>query len=161
MALRAGDRTHRFHEHMHGVIERLERLLTLFILLFVGMSVTDGTLVHLDWRGVVIAVTLVFGIRPLAGWTALAIGRWRVVEEAHRPLERRERAITSFFGIRGVGTLYYLSYALSQTTFAGERWLWATAIFTIMLSVVVHGVLATPVMASLEKRRARLSREAA
>ena len=161
MALRAGDRSHRFHEHMHGVIERLERLMTLFILLFVGMSVTDGTLTHLDWRGVVIAVALVFGIRPLAGWIALAVGRWRMADEAHRPLERRERAITSFFGIRGVGTLFYLSYALTQTTFDGERWLWATAVFAIILSVVVHGVLATPVMNNLERRRERLARDAA
>jgi sodium/hydrogen antiporter len=161
MALRAGDRSNRFHEHMHGVIERLERLMTLFILLFVGISVTDGTLVHLDWRGVVIAATLVFGIRPLAGWIALAVGRWRMADEAHRPLERRERAITSFFGIRGVGTLYYLAYALTQTTFDGERWLWATAIFAIILSVVVHGVLATPVMNNLEQRRERLARDPA
>lgn len=157
MALRAGDRTHRFHEHMHGVIERLERLMTLFVLLFVGISVTDGTLSHLDWRGGVLAVALVFAIRPLAGWTALAVGRWRMVDEAHRPLERRERAITAFFGIRGVGTLYYLSYALSQTSFPGERWLWATALLAIILSVVIHGILATPVMRSLERNRERLS----
>jgi NhaP-type Na+/H+ or K+/H+ antiporter len=157
LALRAGDRTHGFHEHMHGVIERLERLMTLFILLFVGVSITDGTLTHLDWRGVVLAVALVFVVRPLAGWIALSVGRWRMADEAHRPLERRERAITSFFGIRGVGTLYYLAYALGQTTFTGERWLWATALFTIVLSVVVHGVSATPVMAGLEDRRRRLA----
>ena len=157
MALRAADRTHRFHEHMHGVVERLERLMTLFVLLFVGISITDGTLSHLDWRGVLIGVALVFGIRPVAGWLALGVGRWRMADEAHRPLERRERAITSFFGIRGVGTIYYLAYALSETTFPEERWLWATALFAIMLSVVVHGVLATPVMSGLEARRDRLT----
>jgi NhaP-type Na+/H+ or K+/H+ antiporter len=156
LALRAGDRAHAFHEHMHGVIERLERLMTLFVLLFVGMSITDGTLAHLDWRGVLVAAALVFAIRPVAGWVSLSVGRWRMADERHRALESRERAITSFFGIRGVGTLYYLSYALSETAFDGERWLWATAIFTIVLSVVVHGVLATPVMASLESRRERL-----
>ncbi|MGA8046231.1 MAG: cation:proton antiporter [Dermatophilaceae bacterium] len=157
LALRAGDRTHGFHKHMHSVIDRLERIMTLFVLLFVGISVTDGTLAHLDWRGVAVGVALVFGIRPLAGWLALAVGRWRMADESHRPLERRERAITSFLGIRGVGTLYYLSYALTQATFAEERWLWATAIFTVMLSVVVHGVLATPLMSRLETSRMRLS----
>ena len=157
MALRAADRTHRFHEHMHGVVERLERLMTLFVLLFVGISITDGTLSHLDWRGVLIGVALVFGIRPVAGWLALGVGRWRMTDEAHRPLERRERAITAFFGVRGVGTVYYLAYALSETTFPEERWLWATALFAIMLSVVVHGVLATPVMSGLEARRDRLT----
>jgi NhaP-type Na+/H+ or K+/H+ antiporter len=43
----------------------------------------------------------------------------------------------------------------------GKVWLWATAIFAIILSVVVHGVLATPVMNNLEQRRERLARDAA
>ena len=65
--------------------------------------------------------------------------------------------LMTFFGIRGVGTLYYLSYALSETAFEGERWLWATAVFTIVLSVLVHGILATPVMTRLEGERERLA----
>ncbi|WP_022923964.1 cation:proton antiporter [Serinicoccus marinus] len=157
MAMRSQARRHEFHEHMHGVVERLERLLTLVVLLFVGIALTDGALEHLDWRGVLVGVALVLLIRPLSGWAALAVGRWRTAEDVHRPLARRERAITAFFGIRGVGTLYYLSYALSEASWTGERWLWATCVFTIVLSVVVHGVLATPVMAWLERDRARLT----
>lgn len=156
MTIRSAARTHEFHEHMHGSIERLERLMTLVVLLFVGIGLTDGALRHLDWRSVLIATSLVLLIRPLSGWIALSVGRWRVHDETHRPLERRERAITAFFGIRGVGTLYYLSYALSETTIEEERWLWATALFTIVLSVLVHGMAATPVMQRLEAARERL-----
>ena len=157
MTMRSAARTHEFHEHMHGVVERLERLMTLFVLLFVGISLTDGALEHLDWRSVVVGLALVLVVRPLSAWVALLPGRWRMHNERHRPLERRERAVTAFFGVRGVGTLYYLSYALSETAFEGERWLWATALFTIMLSVVVHGVAVTPVMHRLEEARERLS----
>ncbi len=157
MTIRAAARTHEFHEHMHGVIERLERLMTLVVLLFVGIGLTDGALAFLDWRGVVLALALVLVIRPASGWIALSVGRWRLHDEAHRPIARRERAITSFFGIRGVGTLYYLSYGLGETPMDGERWLWATALFTIVVSVIVHGVAATPVMRRLETARERLS----
>jgi sodium/hydrogen antiporter len=157
MTIRAAARTHEFHEHMHATIERLERLMTLLVLLFVGIGLTDGALEFLDWRGVVLAVSLVLVIRPASGWIALSVGRWRLHDETHRPLERRERAITAFFGIRGVGTLYYLAYALSEVPMNGERWLWATALFTIVVSVIVHGVATTPVMQRLEAARERLS----
>lgn len=157
MTMRSRARRHEFHEHMHGVVERLERLLTLIVLLFVGISLTDGALEHLDWRGVLVGVSLVLVIRPLAGWIALRPGRWRMADPAHRPLARREQLITAFFGIRGVGTLYYLAYALSEATWTGERWLWATCLFTIVFSVVLHGVLVTPVMARLERDRERLT----
>lgn len=56
-----------------------------------------------------------------------------------------------------MGTLYCQSYALSDTPFEGERWLWSTALFTIVLSVIVHGVAVTPVMNHLEEQRERLS----
>lgn len=157
MTIRSRARGHEFHTHMHGVVERLERLMTLVVLLFVGIGLTDGALGHLDWRSVVVGLALVLVIRPLSAWIALLPGRWRMHDERYRPLDRQERAITAFFGVRGVGTLYYLSYALSETTFEGERWLWATALFTIMLSVVVHGVAVTPVMHRLEEARERLS----
>ncbi|ANS77734.1 Na+/H+ antiporter [Serinicoccus hydrothermalis] len=157
MTIRSQARRHEFHEHMHGVIERLERVLTLVVLLFVGIALTDGALEDLDWRGVLVGVALVAVVRPVSGWVALAVGRWRLADEAHRPLAGRERAITAFFGIRGVGTLYYLAYALSEASWTGERWLWSTCVFTVVLSVVVHGVLVTPVMTRLERDRERLS----
>ncbi|GAA4886707.1 cation:proton antiporter [Serinicoccus chungangensis] len=158
MTMRTRARRHEFHEHMHGVVERLERLLTLLVLLFVGIALTDGALESLDWRGVLVGVALVLVIRPLAGWVALRPGRWRMCDEKLRPLARREQLITAFFGIRGVGTLFYIAYALSETTWTGERWLWATCVFTIVFSVVLHGVLVTPVMARLERDRERLLR---
>ncbi|WP_298749359.1 sodium:proton antiporter [uncultured Serinicoccus sp.] len=158
MTMRTRARRHEFHEHMHGVVERLERLLTLLVLLFVGIALTDGALESLDWRGVLVGVALVLVIRPLAGWVALRPGRWRMCDERLRPLARREQLITAFFGIRGVGTLFYIAYALSETTWTGERWLWATCVFTIVFSVVLHGVLVTPVMTKLERDRERLLR---
>jgi NhaP-type Na+/H+ or K+/H+ antiporter len=69
-------------------------------------------------------------------------------------LERRERIVTAFFGVRGVGTVYYLAYAFGQASFPEQRWLWSTATFTIVLSVVVHGIAVTPVMTALERQRA-------
>ena len=66
-------------------------------------------------------------------------------------MDPRERLVTAFFGVRGVGSLFYLAYAAGHADFTDLRWLWATIAFTIGLSVVVHGVLAKPAMDWLER----------
>ena len=60
-----------------------------------------------------------------------------------------------FFGIRGIGSLYYLAYALSEAAFPQAAEIWAVAGLVIMVSVVVHGIAATPVMARLDSNRER------
>jgi NhaP-type Na+/H+ or K+/H+ antiporter len=67
----------------------------------------------------------------------------------------RDRMVTAFFGVRGVGSLFYLAYAAGEADFTDLRWLWATLAFTIGLSVVVHGVLAKPAMNWLERAERR------
>ena len=57
--------------------------------------------------------------------------------------------------MRGVGSIYYVAYAAGAASFPEERWLWSTVGFTIALSVLVHGILATPVMRRLEDERRR------
>ncbi len=68
MRLRASDRGHSYQRAMHGVVERLERLMTLLVLLVLGHGDDpQGLLEHLDWRGVAVALALVLVVRPLAG----------------------------------------------------------------------------------------------
>ncbi len=148
MALRNAERSHNYHQEMHGVVERLERLLTLLVLLCLGMAMTRGMLDELDWRGVVVGVGLVLVLRPLAGVLSLM----PFARRGHG-MDSRERLVTAFFGVRGVGSLFYLAYAAGQAHFSELRWLWATVAFTIGLSVVVHGVLAKPAMGWLERPR--------
>jgi NhaP-type Na+/H+ or K+/H+ antiporter len=142
MTFRSAERTHDYHAAMHEVAERLERLLTLFVLLVLGIALSRGLLASLDWKGVAIAVLLVFLVRPLAGGIAL-----------RGCLEQGERRAVAFFGVRGIGAIYYLSYAAGHADDLGSDWLWSTVSFTIVLSVFVHGVLAAPVMRRLELSR--------
>ena len=73
MTLRSMERGHDYHAHMHEVVERLERLLTLTVLLLLGISLTNGLLGFLTWQGAVVGVALVFVLRPLAGLLALRV----------------------------------------------------------------------------------------
>lgn len=140
---------HEYHRSMHEVTERLEMMLTLVLLLLIGMSPTTGLVHHLSWGGVAVGLLLVFVIRPLAGWLSLSIGSAHM-ESAGVKLNRSDRAVMSFFGVRGIGTIYYLAYATGHGNFVMEP-LWATALFTIMLSVLVHGALSGKAMEWLER----------
>lgn len=153
LALRSAERRHEYHALMHQVVERLERLLTLVVLLLLGVSLTDGLLADLTWRAAVFAVLAVFVVRPVTAWLAL-LGGADTDQQGDGSLGPRERLVTAFFGVRGVGSVYYLAYALGHLDL-GEtgRLLWSTVTLTIVLSVVVHGVLATPAMTWLERVR--------
>jgi NhaP-type Na+/H+ or K+/H+ antiporter len=142
LTLRAAERAHNFHEELHSFLEQLEHILTWGILMLLGVAVTGGILEPLTLSGVLIGLLLVLVIRPLVGWLSLQ----------RTPMRQSERWVTAAFGVRGVGSVFYLAYAGSD--FAADLpWLWATVAFTVVLSVGVHGVAATPMMRMLEGRR--------
>ena len=76
-------------------------------------------------------------------------------EDKEGGLDRGETAAVAFFGVRGVGSLYYLGYAASHEHLPDEPWLWSTVAFTVIASVLLHGVTATPAMSRLDARRGR------
>lgn len=153
LALRSVERHHDHHRAMHQVIGYLERLLILVILLFLGMALTRTLLAGVDWRAVVLAVVLVFVIRPAAAWVSLTVA----ARDPSLPggLLPAERAVAAFFGVRGVGSLYYLAYAGGLIALPEESWLWSTVAFAILLSVVVHGMASTPTLRRLSQSRQR------
>ena len=71
----------------------------------------------------------------------------------------RERAVIAFFGVRGVGSLYYVAYAVSEGSFPGEDGLWALVGLAVVGSILLHGVSATPVMTWLDRRRVVAARD--
>ena len=153
MTFRSAERSHDYHAAMHEVVERLERLLTLFILLVLGIALTRGLLESLDWRGVTVAIALILVVRPLAG--VIALTAWRRDEDRPGGLTKRERWATSFFGVRGVGSIYYLAFAAGHADVLAQDWLWSTVAFTVVASVLLHGVLSRPLMLAVDRQNER------
>ena len=152
MTFRSAERDHEYHAAMHEVAERLERLLTLFVLLVLGIALTRGLLASLDWRGVAIGLALIFLVRPAAGLLGLA-----PLGSRTSPLTSPQRWAAAFFGVRGVGSIYYLAYAAGEVPEFGADWLWSTVGFTIVASVLVHGALASPVMRRVDPEAVSVS----
>jgi NhaP-type Na+/H+ or K+/H+ antiporter len=140
--IRNQERKHSYLEVMHQFSDQIERLLSAVVLILFGGALASGILRYLDWRGVVVAIVIVLVVRPLAGMAALA----------RSPMSGRERAAIAFFGIRGVGSFYYLAYASNQVEFLQVEQVWAVTALVVFISVVVHGVTATPAMAYIDRR---------
>jgi NhaP-type Na+/H+ or K+/H+ antiporter len=84
----------------------------------------------------------IFVVRPLAGWISLA--------GTDRP--KLERFVIAFFGIRGLGSVYYLAYGLNHGRFEYEVSIWSTLGLVILASILLHGISVTPFMRLLDRR---------
>lgn len=141
VVLRGTERTHEFHADLHGFTEQIENLLVVGLLFLFGGALAAGIFDGLTWQGAAVAVLAVFVVRPVSGLVALARSN----------LTPAERVTISFFGIRGFGSVYYLAYALSAAAFVGAEQLWAIVALTMVISIAVHGVSATPAMALVDR----------
>ena len=119
-----------------------ERLLEVLLVVLVGILLAR----HWDPRAIPLAAALFLVIRPLASHLLL-IGT---------PTSNSQRWVMGWFGIRGIGSLYYLSYAVrhGQSTSMAED-LAGLTISTVALSILVHGVTAAPLIARYEQRLKR------
>ncbi len=145
LVLRDTERNHEYHEALHDFSEQIERLLMMLVLvLFGGAIVMTGLFANLTWTDILAALAIVFLIRPLAGWIAL-------IGSGH---PAGERGLISFFGIRGIGSFYYLAYGVNHGEFGSSERLWAIAGLVVLISIVVHGISATPAMRWLDRARA-------
>jgi len=146
VTVRASEHTHGYHQIMHSYVEQLERLLTVIILVLLGGAIARGLLEGIGWREIAVGLAFLLLIRPAAGWMALAGGK----------TGPRERFAISFFGIRGIGSLYYLGYAVDKGNFdAEDGYLWSLVGLIVALSIVLHGATTAPIMNRLDELRRR------
>lgn len=131
ITLRRSESKHEFHAKLHDFSQSIEHVLTSLLLLALGAAI-PSLLPHLNWQGVGIGLSLIFLIRPLTAWIALQ----GVMPHA------RERLVVAFYGVRGIGSIYYVGYACSHIEMIDEAAIWATVAFTIVASTIFHGFTA-------------------
>jgi sodium/hydrogen antiporter len=131
------DRAHAFMaERVHGFTIELERIAEVAIMLMVGAVLATRWHELFTWKAAVLLVGLFFIVRPLAVEASL-IGSCAM---------SGQRRLMSWFGIRGVGSFYYLLYALEHAPRDAAEPLVPLVIAAIAASVIVHGITATPLM---------------
>ena len=117
-----------------GFTEQLERIGTVGIVLLVGgMLIPDRFATTVLW----FAPLLFLVIRPLAVLPVVGAAG----------LSRMQRRLVGWFGIRGIGSVYYLSYAIAHGVPEAEaRLLMGITLWVVASSIVVHGVSVRPLM---------------
>lgn len=118
-------------------IERLEKLLEIGTILLLGSLLLFEPMLKYAGSTLFVAALLFFVIRPVGVGISLLGSSF--------PLPTR--LLFGWFGIRGIGSLYYLAYALGEGLKGevGEQVAWIT-MSIICISVIAHGISATPLM---------------
>lgn len=123
----------------------VERAMEVFLVTLLGVVLLE----HWDWRALWVAGALFVLIRPLST-LLLPFGGL---------LDLRQRGMLGWFGIRGIGSLYYLFYALNHQlppdVAASSTNL---TLSVVALSIAVHGLSVQPILARYQQRSARPSR---
>lgn len=145
LTIRHSHRTHDFNREMHDVTEQIERLAMMILLILFGGALVSGLLAPLRWFDVVAAVLILMIVRPVAGLIGL-IGFKAAPQE---------KLTIAFFGIRGVGSFYYLAYGLNHMEIDGGERLWALVGLVVLLSILLHGLTVTPIMSRLDRLQGR------
>lgn len=132
-------------QQSYEAIDQVEQaVLGIFLIAFGGITATGG-LTELTWQGAVVGLLVLLLLRPLAGMLAFLPSRLPFVE----------KMAISYFGIRGVGSLYYLAYAHNSEQFPEIDSVWSIVNFTMLVSILLHGLSVKPVLAWVDRRMGR------
>jgi sodium/hydrogen antiporter len=132
---------HEHHGRVHHGAETVEKITELALVLLLGSTVTLAGLMEPGVTGWVLAGALLFVIRPLATYVTLGAAG----------IPRAERAFIGWFGIRGIGSFYYVAVAIASGALAAHEaeLVYWTVIVCAGMSIVLHGVTATPLVRRL------------
>jgi len=136
------ERRHEFHKRTHAFIDQIESVVLVVILIFFGGLLASGVMGALTWSAALLGTLFLLVLRPAAGALAM-VGSG---------LPWQSRWAVGFLGIRGMGSIYYLSYGQVKGEFEELDTLWSAVAFVILLSVVLHGITAEGLLRHLTGR---------
>lgn len=121
----------------------LERLAELIVMMLVGVLLTPAIFTG---KNLLATAFLVLIARPLAVYATMGKATWNF----------QQLRMVAWFGVRGVGSLYYLAFAVSHGKANPDVTMIADVVLlTITVSVLVHGSTATPLMTAYQRARRR------
>lgn len=122
--------------------QQLEHIVEFVMVLLLGIMLSGS---GISTEGLIVAALLIFLVRPVSVMVSLAGAR----------VTRMQGRLLAWFGIRGIGSLYYLMFALQHWQHDLWQRLVALILTVVAVSILVHGISATPLMEQYYKHRDR------
>jgi NhaP-type Na+/H+ or K+/H+ antiporter len=124
---------------------RLERLLAFLVFGLFGGAIASGVLDAIGWREIAFTLLTLLAVRPVATLLGFA-------GSAHpAPV----RLALGYFGIRGLGSLYFISYTFGANPNHNQYHLWSITALVVLCSIALYGVTARPVLRLLDRAMGR------
>jgi NhaP-type Na+/H+ or K+/H+ antiporter len=139
IALRNSEMGHKYHKKLHSFTDQIEKILVAIVLIIFGGSLITGILKPLTVNYVIFGLIFLLFIRPVL----------TIITLIGIPVHFTEKAAIGFFGIRGMGSFFYLAFAFSKTNFDDGKELWAIVSFIVLASIIIHGISATSIIKKL------------
>jgi NhaP-type Na+/H+ or K+/H+ antiporter len=121
--------TYEYSRRLNHAAAQFERVAMVGVLALLGVSFVRGLFSHIDSAGVAFAFIVLLVIRPIAvaiGFFGSAADRWT-------------RAAIGYLGIRGIASLFYVSFVGPQLAAADAGTLTSVVGLVVLISVVLYG----------------------
>lgn len=122
-------------------VEQTEKLLVTLWAIFFGGALLSGILSYTDINGILVSLGIVLILRPILGY----LGVFRLKESNFLKWS------IAFFGIKGIGSFFYLSYALLHGKFEDYNSLYGIVSYVILFSIIIHGLTSIRILDHLKK----------
>jgi NhaP-type Na+/H+ or K+/H+ antiporter len=136
LSFRRRERGHEYHGPVHQGASVVEKVGEFALILLLGSTVTLAGLARPGVAGWVLVVLLLLAIRPVSVLLSFAGSR----------LHRREKLFIGWFGVRGIGSFYYVAVAISAGVLrpAEMTTIYWTVVVCVGISIIVHGLSGAP-----------------
>lgn len=118
-----------YSRRLNHASEQFERVVMVIVLAFLGSAIWHGLLADIGGMEVLFALMTLLLIRPLATLVSF-------IGSAH---DVRTRGAIGYFGLRGLGSLYYVTYAVSELPADAAHRMTAIIGLVVLISIVLYG----------------------
>ncbi len=115
---------------LHDFNEELESFVVVVIFITTGIFIAFNYKLFFKPDIIAVSLAMVLIIRPLAGYLSLI----------KTGLSNFQKFVLSFYGMRGIGSIFYLVFALKAADFEDSHKLFSITTATIFFSVIIHGI---------------------
>jgi len=131
------------HE-MHNFIEDIEKFLLVIWVIIFWATIFHGIFEYITLMDIVFALFIIFILRPLSSFISLIWAEEKLYE----------KYIISFYGIRWIWSIFYLSWAFVENPdFPFQERLFAIVSLVILISIIVHWLTAPYFIWKMEKQK--------